>query len=563
MCVGSVMPLIWINGNSTVETSRAICRSASGSENQSAWIPISMTRQSKEKIGRNSPCPCGSGTKYKKCHGNMSEKPTGPHLDKIREILASHEAKEACRINQQGQGKPIISAEMNGTRFTAVGSRLHYSRTHKTFVDFLGDYIRSVLGADWGNSEIAKPLEQRHQILRWYNDICLLQQENMKRPRGELQEFPANGLTQCYYGLAYNLYLLQHNAELQNYLVNRLKNPDSFYAAYYETYVSAWFILAGFELRIENEADSTKTHPEFIATRGSETYSVEAKSRKEGKDHFQVGNQIYKALCKESQHPRVVFIDMNVGKDANLETLRDEVMTVVRDKEKGMRIHGNPAPPAYIFITNQPLHLAPNEVRLPRFCLSTGFKIPDYSFGSQFSSLTSAYKAKQRHSAMFDVQAAFSRYSIPSTFDGEIPEFAFGKATRRFVIGDSVEVSDGIRLKIQSGIVNEQEKRAYLILAGSHGGSHIYTSDLTEEELSAYRAHPETFFGRVVSVSKSIDDPLALFEFFVEGYRTTPREKLLEFMSKAPDIEKYKELPAEDLLYVYAEGLTYSALRKR
>jgi uncharacterized protein YecA (UPF0149 family) len=23
----------------------------------------------KEKIGRNDPCPCGSGKKYKKCHG--------------------------------------------------------------------------------------------------------------------------------------------------------------------------------------------------------------------------------------------------------------------------------------------------------------------------------------------------------------------------------------------------------------------------------------------------------------------------------------------------------------
>lgn len=522
-----------------------------------------MTRKSGEKVGRNSPCPCGSGTKYKKCHGLVSEKPIGPSLDKIREMRALHEAKEARRICQQGQGKPIISAEMNGTRFTAVGSRLHYSKTHKTFVDFLGDYIRSVLGPSWGNSEIAKPLDERHQILQWYNGICLLQQEHMRNPKGELQEFPANGLTACYYGLAYNLYLLQHNAELQNYLVNRLKNSDSFYAAYYETYVSAWFILAGFELRIENEADSTRTHPEFIATRDGETYSVEAKSRQEGKDHFQIGNQIYKALCKESQHPRVVFIDMNVGVNANLDALKDEVLAVVRDKEQGMHIHGNPAPPAYIFITNQPFHLAPNEILLPRFCLSAGFKIPDYGFGAQFSSLTAAYKAKQKHAAIRDVQTAFAEYSIPSTFDGEIPEFAFGKAARRFSIGESVEVSDGISLKIQSGIVNEQEKRAYLILVGSGSASYIYTSGLTEEELSAYRAHPETFFGRVVNVSKNIDDPFALFEFFVEGYRNTPREKLLEFMSKAPNIENYKNLPAEDLLYVYAEGMAYSALRKK
>ena len=27
----------------------------------------------KEKIGRNDPCPCGSGLKYKKCHGRQRD----------------------------------------------------------------------------------------------------------------------------------------------------------------------------------------------------------------------------------------------------------------------------------------------------------------------------------------------------------------------------------------------------------------------------------------------------------------------------------------------------------
>jgi preprotein translocase subunit SecA len=25
-----------------------------------------------EKVGRNDPCPCGSGKKYKQCHGKLS-----------------------------------------------------------------------------------------------------------------------------------------------------------------------------------------------------------------------------------------------------------------------------------------------------------------------------------------------------------------------------------------------------------------------------------------------------------------------------------------------------------
>jgi preprotein translocase subunit SecA len=29
----------------------------------------SVTQATSDKIGRNAPCPCGSGRKYKKCHG--------------------------------------------------------------------------------------------------------------------------------------------------------------------------------------------------------------------------------------------------------------------------------------------------------------------------------------------------------------------------------------------------------------------------------------------------------------------------------------------------------------
>jgi len=31
-----------------------------------------------EKVGRNDPCPCGSGKKYKKCHGRPGAEPLSP-----------------------------------------------------------------------------------------------------------------------------------------------------------------------------------------------------------------------------------------------------------------------------------------------------------------------------------------------------------------------------------------------------------------------------------------------------------------------------------------------------
>ena len=33
---------------------------------------VVQKNQSKKKVPRNSPCPCGSGKKYKHCHGKIS-----------------------------------------------------------------------------------------------------------------------------------------------------------------------------------------------------------------------------------------------------------------------------------------------------------------------------------------------------------------------------------------------------------------------------------------------------------------------------------------------------------
>ena len=191
------------------------------------------------RLGRNDPCPCGSGRKYKKCHGELAQGRQSP--GNITEALEAHKAKESLRKHQQGKGKPIISTEFAGQRVVAVGGTAYFAKNQRTFVDFLGDYIKRALGSDWGTAEIKKPLEDRHQILQWYDALCAYQRKHASRPEGDIQESPMTGLVSAYYGLAYNLYLLQHNAELQAYLMRRIKHGNSFYAAYYETFVAAWF----------------------------------------------------------------------------------------------------------------------------------------------------------------------------------------------------------------------------------------------------------------------------------------------------------------------------------
>jgi hypothetical protein len=45
-----------------------------------------------------------------------------------------------------------------------VGNELRFSDKWKVFPDFLSDHIKVTFGVDWGNAELAKPLEARHPL---------------------------------------------------------------------------------------------------------------------------------------------------------------------------------------------------------------------------------------------------------------------------------------------------------------------------------------------------------------------------------------------------------------
>ena len=66
------------------------------------------------KIGRNQRCPSGSGKKYKKCCGNRSQTLAIYRPLTSDQTLRTQKAREQIRIEQQGLGKPIISAEWQG-----------------------------------------------------------------------------------------------------------------------------------------------------------------------------------------------------------------------------------------------------------------------------------------------------------------------------------------------------------------------------------------------------------------------------------------------------------------
>jgi len=88
------------------------------------------------KIGRNEPCPCGSGLKYKKCHTSPGGPPAGKAdsaAPNLQHVLEQMRASERIRQSQQGLGRPIIALKSGDRQIVAVGNKVYFSDKWKTF----------------------------------------------------------------------------------------------------------------------------------------------------------------------------------------------------------------------------------------------------------------------------------------------------------------------------------------------------------------------------------------------------------------------------------------------
>ena len=314
-------------------------------------------------------------------------------MSDMQRVMQRHQADERIRVAQQGRGRPILSWQVGDHRLVAVGNTVHYSRAWKTFPDFLAAYLKQVLDPEWGNAELAKPFNERHPIIQWYHAFCLYQHETIKTP-GVPVSAEMNGVTTCFLGMAYSLYLLDHNVELQNLLIRRLKNPGTFQGAYYELIVANTLIRAGFTLTLEDETDSESKHCEFAAvskTTGKK-YWVEAKMRavtgllgRTEKDGTSKSNpisslipQLNDALKKPAADERLIFIDLNTeaslapdGKPAWAKRVLDRI-----DRYEAAELPAGVT--AYLFVTNLPVHRMLKEHPVIS-AVSLGLGISDFS----------------------------------------------------------------------------------------------------------------------------------------------------------------------------------------
>lgn len=412
------------------------------------------------KIGRNAPCHCGSGYKYKKCHLVKDElrrrtpliEPSPEMQARIRQLFVENKAQEKQRKAQQGLGRPIISTvNEDGWRFVAVANRIFYSRNWRTVHDFLFEYIARVLDVAWMKAEASKPLAERHPIAQW-NDALVRMQRAAGGEVGKVKAGTPNGGASAYLRLAYDLYCVAHNAKLQHSLVGRLKDPNNFRGAHYETYVAATFMRAGFTVEFEDEQDRRSTHCEFVATHKSgRAYSVEAKRRHRDVERplskLRIGTHLFAALEKRAAHPRVVFIDMNMATPMDEDQVKALIFGGAAQVSKFERTQrkANPFDPAYVFLTNQPIPADLDAPPPPAAAVASSYRIPDFAFHAPFKSLLDMHRARIRHRDMHDLFESMGRYtSVPATFDGENPELAFREdQPAPLVVGKTYEVPLG------------------------------------------------------------------------------------------------------------------------
>jgi hypothetical protein len=528
----------------------------------------------RHKVGRNQPCICGSGLKYKRCCGRISKTDTQtaslPRIN-TENILERHRADEQIRKTQQGLGRPIISVKFQNQQGVAVSNRIYFSPTWKTFPDFLAGYLKKILRADWGNAEIAKPLKERHPIMQWYDNYCHYQHEYIKKP-GEIYNTPVTGIVACYLGLAYSIYLLDHNVELQTRLVHRLKDPKNFQGAYYELIVANILIRAGFTLTLEDETDAATKHCEFsaVSTHTGKKYWVEAKMRsvigllgKNEKDGTSNRNSISQliphlngALKKPATDERLIFIDLNAEPEFTEDrkpTWHDKAIArLERYEVENLK----PGEKAYVFVTNMAFHRKLAEEPVPT-AAPFGLGMPDFNRPGYFR-LSETYRQKQRHIDAYKIGDSLLQYTrFPATLDGRLPSESFGTNPSRVMVGETYFFESvgekGLIGTVTTATVNSKDKEIFIGVTDPEGKSQILKQSISDDELADYNAHPDAYFGKVVPVSKKIHNSFDLFEWLIESYKGLSRAALLERLSKAPDFDGLKDLTDSDLLIDYCE----------
>lgn len=300
------------------------------------------------KIGRNDPCPCGSGKKFKKCCYMKAEEPPEPVSD-----------------------FPLV-AKHNGRVVVALAGRIYPLQEGKTFHEFLFEHLQEQLGKAWWDEEVKKDPAERHVIVQWYFALFDWKKKNATEANKVARKFwgaKASGPVQTLFQLAFDVYILAHYGVLLKDVVERLRDRNGFQGARYEIAVAG--VFARLNYKIEWVKDEKLKHCEFIAIHPGtgDKIAVEAKSRRrsgvlhepqkyEGavKMKGDIGNLLRDALTqKPDGHAFVIFVDLNLpatNSEFPDKPWFNDVREILGDIDRIVEEAGKPQKYNAIFVTN-------------------------------------------------------------------------------------------------------------------------------------------------------------------------------------------------------------------
>lgn len=354
--------------------------------------PRSGKRDKPGKIGRNDPCFCGSGLKYKKCHLLQGVKPPRPVA--IPQDVIEQQRQASLRRSDFLRSKGIYIPLPNTTTFQgktvlAVGSKIMIEdNPHATFHQLLFRNLQQTLGEKWWLGEQAKPDSERHYILKCFEQLNGSENRedlNVTQVDEHTRSMTTTGDTQALLSLAFDVWLLTHKGFMREEWLNRLRNRNEYQGVRYEIGVASMFVRLGCELefydndRLEEDGKPPK-RAEFVAVHREtgNRVAVEAKSRQvHGVLHTlgtlnyrralngNISDSYKKALLKVTDgDPLIIFIDVNSPSEAGQPVQETKWFEHIRrsfDSRPGASAE-NPDKQAALFVTNYSSHYQGDQI---------------------------------------------------------------------------------------------------------------------------------------------------------------------------------------------------------
>ena len=133
---------------------------------------------------------------------------------------------------------------------------------------------------------------------------------------------------------------------------------------------------------------------------------------------------------------------------------------------------------------------------------------------------------------------------------------------RRIEIGQTYFFEEagenGLLGEVTTATISEKNRKLHICVTTEDGQGQILSRDVTNDELASYKAHPDAYFGVIQEAPRELKDAYELFEWMVDCYKKTPRERLLELSKDHPDADALASLDHLDLLLELCERWTAS-----